>query len=574
LHPQLTGSIAGKGYTIEKLIYESFPKHHVTANLYIPTGKGPFPAVLLFCGHAASAKVADQQTAMLFANNGFVVLIPDPISQGERYQLTDSTGKPLTRGGTTEHTLLNIGSALIGTNIVAYELWDNIRALDYLITRHEVDSSRIGCLGNSGGGTQTAYMMAFDKRIKVAAPCSFITLRQSNFVSAGAPDGCQIIPFEGREKLEITDYMIMFAPKPALILAGYFDFVDWRGTLEVYKELGQIYTFLEKPDQISLFTYDDGHGMSKPKREVTVTWFRKWLCNDPSLVIEKESQAISEKELNCTLNGSVNAAYPDEIGIQQRNLAIAYALKKNRADFFKSTRNEFRDKIRNVLGLEKNLPEVSIEVSGKENNGYYQTEKIIIHRHGEIPIPCLMLIPEKKEIMPEIIVIIDEKGKKETLDHFAEAERLLKSGNIVLLTDLRGFGETTPKEDPNAAKYYNRDYTNAMLALHIGKPLIGEQVMDIFSVLDYLATEPRLSGHPVKLMANGEAVSVAALHAIALDDRIGKIEINRCLKSWISLLDDPLKKDVYPLVLPSVLKYYDIPDLINFIGKEKVKTIN
>ena len=95
LNPQVTGVIQQKGYRIEKIVYESFANHHVTASLYIPEGKGPFPAALLFCGHedVSKATVSYQQTAILFAKNGFVVFVIYPISQGERYQLTDALGK-------------------------------------------------------------------------------------------------------------------------------------------------------------------------------------------------------------------------------------------------------------------------------------------------------------------------------------------------------------------------------------------------------------------------------------------------------------------------------------------------
>ena len=84
------------------------------------------------------------------------VLVVDPIGQGERLQLIDREGKPLTRGATTEHTLLNAGFNLLGTSLAAQEYWDNHRALDYLLTRKDIDSERIGVYGSSGGKGQPA----------------------------------------------------------------------------------------------------------------------------------------------------------------------------------------------------------------------------------------------------------------------------------------------------------------------------------------------------------------------------------------------------------------------------------
>ncbi|RZL19111.1 MAG: hypothetical protein EOO96_26345, partial [Pedobacter sp.] len=147
LAPKITGTIHKENYRIDKVVYQSFKNHHVTANLYIPNGKGKFPAVLLFCGHEDLSKATEsyQKTAVLFAKHGFVVFVIDPISQSERVQLTDKNGKALTRGSTTEHTLLNLSSNLLGTSAAAYELFDNIRGLDYLISRAEVDADKIGC---------------------------------------------------------------------------------------------------------------------------------------------------------------------------------------------------------------------------------------------------------------------------------------------------------------------------------------------------------------------------------------------------------------------------------------------
>ncbi len=166
-----------------------------------------------------------QQTAI-------AALVVDPVSQGERVQFTDSAGKRILRGSTTEHTLLNAGASLTGTSIVAWELFDNVRSLDYLASRPEVDPDRIGCLGNSGGGAQTTFFIGFDDRVKVAAPCSFITSREREYELNGTGDGCQQIASEGREQLEIADYLMLFAPKPLLILAGRYDFVDYRGTVD------------------------------------------------------------------------------------------------------------------------------------------------------------------------------------------------------------------------------------------------------------------------------------------------------------------------------------------------------
>ncbi|NQT17114.1 MAG: acetylxylan esterase, partial [Planctomycetes bacterium] len=173
LNARVVGHVDCDGYRIEKVIYESRPGHHVTGNLYLPTkGRPPYPGVLVPCGHSANGKAAEayQSASILLAKNGLVALIFDPIGQGERLQLLDAP-----RNGTTTHTLLGLGALLVGVNTGNYRLWDGIRSLDYLASRPEVDPKRLGCTGNSGGGTMTTWLMAADDRIGVAAPSCFVT---------------------------------------------------------------------------------------------------------------------------------------------------------------------------------------------------------------------------------------------------------------------------------------------------------------------------------------------------------------------------------------------------------------
>jgi dienelactone hydrolase len=179
------------GYRIERIIFDSRPGHEVTALLYLPEGKPPFPGVLVPCGHSANGKAAEsyQRVCILLAKNGLAAFCYDPIGQGERIQMLDSAGKPAIReGSTTEHTLAGIGALLVGRQAASYRTWDGIRALDYLAGRPEIDPARLGCTGNSGGGTMTAYLMALDDRIAVAAPSCFITSLERLFATIGPQD--------------------------------------------------------------------------------------------------------------------------------------------------------------------------------------------------------------------------------------------------------------------------------------------------------------------------------------------------------------------------------------------------
>ncbi|HYC28844.1 MAG TPA: acetylxylan esterase, partial [Chitinophagaceae bacterium] len=337
LNAKITGSIRMNGYAIQKITYESFPNHHVTANLYIPENiKARVPAALMFCGHEDVSKATGsyQRTAILLVKNGFAVMVVDPISQSERHQLTDKNGKPLTRGGTTEHTLINESANLVGTSTVAYELWDNVRALDYLVTRPEVDTSRIGCIGNSGGAIQAIYFAAFDPRVKVIVPCSYLSTRERTLELSGPADGCAQMPGEGKALLEMSDYLLAAAPKPVLVLAGRYDFIDYHGTINAFNELTQAYHVLGEPSKVKLYVVPDGHGISEPKRREAVRWFRQWFMNDSSEVNESRSGHIaSDKDLFATKKGQVNAEYANEVTVFDRNRMLADSLAASRRNF-------------------------------------------------------------------------------------------------------------------------------------------------------------------------------------------------------------------------------------------------
>ncbi len=571
LSAQITGTIQRAGYRIEKVIYESFPNHHVTANLYVPDGKGPFPGVLLFNGHEATAKatITYQQTAILFARHGFVVLSIDPISQGERFQLTDSEGRPLSRGGTTGHTLLASGSNLVGTNVVAYQFWDNKRGLDYLCSLKKVDTSRLGCLGNSGGGTQTAYFIPADPRIKVAAVSSYITRRERTLELLGPQDGCQWLPDESKAGLDISDYLVMFAPKPVLILAGRYDFVDYNGTRDVYRELKKVYQKLNHPDKVKLFAYDNGHGIQKPKQEVAVQWFRRWLYKDSAPVIEDILPTLSPHELNATKTGQVNTDFKNEMNIQDRNLDLAEKWKAEREDFLKqASQKEIQNKLRALLRITPNPATIDTQQMGHFRKAGYLFEKLILRKKGQPPIPCYLSDGGNKPTSKRVI-ILDKAGKQAVLQNDSLIRSHYENGDLLLLADLRGMGETADNPVDNPKKYYNSEYRNAMLALFVGRPLPGQRVEDIATLINYVKSVPEFNRLPIEIQASGPAAE-AALLAKVLDDRINHLVLLDSLPSFMDLLNNPILKEQYSYVIPEVLRYFDLPDLIKYAGMEKV----
>jgi len=567
LNAKVLKSTPEKGFRIEKIIFESLPKRYVTANLYLPEGKGPFPASLELCGHGLNGKLYSQE-AILMALNGIAVLVVDPIGQGERIQLLNETGNPATRGATTEHTLLNAGCNLLGSSLAAWELWDNRCAIDYLETRPDIDKTRLAAYGSSGGGTQTAYLIGMEDRLKVASICSYFSQRERVLELSGPSDGCQHIPGEGSAHIEISDWVTMFAPKPVLVMSGLYDFVDYWGAVQGSMELQKVYTTLGAPDAFKQFTAESGHGMPKVKREALATFFRTWLLNDPTPVRETELIRIPEGDQQCTETGQVNTAYPDAVSIPEYNLQLAKNLSNERAEFLKQSEAIIRQKVLNLLGIKIPEDKIEPEQTGFVKGRTYDLYKYQIIRKGEMPVPCVVVISETIAPKGKVVIYLNESGKDEILTDETSLANYINQGDILVVADLRGYGETSDPASLNDTKYWNSEYRNTMISLHTGKTIVGQRVTDILSLVDFVASDPRMAGHSIQLKANGTYGPVA-VHATCLDKRIDQTEISGSVKSYLEFLQNPMQRDVYTNVIPGVLNFYDLPDLVKLSGKVK-----
>ena len=193
--------------------------------------------------------------------------------------MLDDQGKPVVRG-TTEHTMAGIGALLVGRQLASYRIWDGMRALDYLASRPEVDPARLGCTGNSGGGTMTSYLMALDDRIAVAAPSCFITSLERLFATIGPQDAEQNITGQVAAGMEHADYVTMRAPKPTLLTVGTRDFFDIQGSWDTFREVKLIYGRLGFGERVDLFESDEQHGFTRPRRVATARWLSRWLLRE------------------------------------------------------------------------------------------------------------------------------------------------------------------------------------------------------------------------------------------------------------------------------------------------------
>ncbi|MCI6618581.1 MAG: acetylxylan esterase [Prevotella sp.] len=550
----------GNGFDVEKIIFQSTPGRYVTAHLYLPAGrKGKVPACIEMCGHALTGKGNGSMTAERMAVNGIAVLVTDPIGQGERLQLIDAEGKPLTRGVTTSHTLLNPAFCLLGSSLAAQEYFDNSRAVDYLQSRSDIDGDRIGSYGFSGGGTQSAYLIGLDDRIKVGCIGLFFSSRERTLETQGPSDGCQWIPYEGRERIEIADMAMMMAPRPFIVLDGKYDFVDHWGALQGFEELRRCYATLGHPERVDQYYCEDGHAAPPDVQTKMVKWFRKWLIGD-----ESELRSLDYwrgTDMNCTSKGQVNLEFADAKTTMQLCLEEMDRLADERSRFCRQPLSHIRDTMKALLGLPLSFND-SIEAVPTGHSSLRDAEEFRYQLNctGQFPVPVIVRVPSDVSPHAKIIIHLHDAGKGWYLEE-KDRRDATSDGTIELAADLCGFGETADPSMYNLSKYWNKEFRSAVTALHAGRPLMGRRVADIRTLLNFCSRDSRLRGRLIEIVADG-INAVAVMHATVLDDRISRAQVTDTLRSWRSYIEQPLQRDMMSNTLIGVLRRYDIPDLV------------
>lgn len=582
LNARSVGTVKRSGYLIEKVIYESRPGVPVTANLYLPEGASKerrVPGVIIPCGHSANGKAQDvyQSAAISIALNGMSVLIYDPIGQGERSQLLGTDGKQVA-GSTVEHTLVGVGGWLVGTGTANYRIWDGIRSLDYLASRPEVDPTRLGCTGNSGGGTLTSYLMAFDDRILAAAPSCYVTTLERLFDTLGPQDAEQNFPGQVALGLDHADFIAARAPKPTLICVGTQDYFDIDGAWTTFREAKGLYGLLGHPERMDLIEYDDKHGFSKPRRQAAMRFMRRWLLREDDNPEEPAHTISKDDELQCTKSGQVLNEPGDTTSVFQVSARRAESLAARRKQAPKNAETLLSD-VSKLVGRSDLVSAAfaelrgTIPISSESGLGWTgEIDRILLKREDGVPLPALLFRgkSEKAEKRPAVVLASSE-GKASEAGPNGRIAKLIGEGKIVLSIDLRGFGETYPATDAarNRDPWFGGDIHLPQLAMHLNRPLVGQRAEDLISAALWLARRDDVVADRIELVGIGHA-GPAALHAAAFSARIAGVTLVRSIRSYLDVVHAPRAKGQLQNVVPFALETYDLPDLVEAIAPRKV----
>lgn len=575
LNAKVTGRLDRDTYTVENVIFESRPGFYVTANLYLPKQRaGKIPGVVGSCGHSENGKAAEayQSFAQGLARLGTACLIFDPIGQGERSQYLSPERKLLYGGGTREHNMAGNQMTLVGEFFGSWRAWDGIRALDYLLSRPEIDPERVGITGNSGGGTMSTWLIGLERRWSMGAPSCFVTTWRRNLENELPQDSEQCPPRSLAMGLDHDDYLAAMAPKPVMILAKELDYFDARGSEETYARLKRLYGLLGAEDQVRLFIGPTTHGYTQENREAMYGFFNSITkasgeSKEPAITIEKD------EALWATPKGQVG---PD-LGSR-----TVFSFTAETAENLKKAREAqplTGDALKKAVTATLRLPERDPQsppnvriVRARGDRRYPKKHWInyVLDTEPRIQAVCTMLGDEPLYSRPPrapegrpgrvLLWIGDRSADAELRDEPLIRELMDKEGSSVpvFACDVRGVGESLPGTaggDPLG--YYGADYFYATYANMFARPYLGGKAHDVLRTIDFLAG---YGWSEIHLASKGWGCLPAGLAAL-LDDRVKQVTLHDRLASWHGIVTDEHYQWPLSHMLTGVLRDWDLPDV-------------
>jgi sugar lactone lactonase YvrE/dienelactone hydrolase/pimeloyl-ACP methyl ester carboxylesterase len=558
LDPQQHGEpLKRDGYTVEKITIQTRPGVRMTANLYVPDiakdGK-KLPAILMVHGHWRGAKQDPvvQSRCIGAAKLGFVVLCVDAFGAGER-----GIGTKLGEyhGDMTAATLLPVGLPLSGLQV-----YENMRAVDYLQSRPEVDKDKIGITGASGGGNQTMYAGAWDERFKCVVPVCSVGNYQAYLQTACCM--CEVVP----GALKFTEewaVLALTAPRALMVVNATKDGIQFS-VGEAKKSLaltGPVYKLLGKPENLRHAIFESPHDYSKAMRETMYGFMTLHLKG------EGNGDPIKEPEIK-TEDPETLRCYPGDTrpkGFMTIPRFAAAEAKKLLADKpVPKTAEEARAALVKTLGGFPDVKAVNEWKEGFEDLTLYDFQP----EPGVKAMVFYRFDATVARRRPEpLVLILTGDGKFENRIKWEKA--VLAAGLRSTTFDLRATGLTAVTGDKIGRA---PDHNSAEWGLWIGRPLLGHWV---FEVRQYIATHTPLKdakGQPVEreVIVIGEgAAGLVALCAAATDPRITKVVAIDSLGSFATA--EPYTGQRLGLMAPGILRDVgDVGHIAALSSKQKV----
>jgi hypothetical protein len=509
LRPQITGRIQMSGFHIEKLIFESMPGIYVTALVYVPdsvsavSAASKHPAILVAAGHAADGKVHYQTMCQRLVQRGYVVISWDPVGQGERSQFWDAkAGKSRYNLICAEHAILGNLAYLAGTNLARWEIWDGLRAFDYLLTRADVDPERISITGTSGGGTQAMYIAALEPRIKVAAISCFITslpMRVHNRIFKD-PDSDPEQDLYGMlsNGIDHPGLLLLMYPRPVFVAAAVLDFFPIEGTERTFRDVHQIYARFGHADRIAMIEGYHGHQFSDGN-QLAAFEFLDHFNGLPLTQALAPSKDFDAKSVQCTRTGQVMLDFPDARPLTHliRDFYVEHkgqAVESIKVQYFSRAYPGIRSwQLEGYDGIDPADGAISWELLGTSTFDGVVIDRYALHHSGSLVMP-LIYVHKASSANKKWEIWFGKSGMAKSSD-WPELLKQVEQGFDVISFDFRGLGETRMRykalseDDPSFASLdYDHAYVNPLSSvladsvynsLLTGRPFFLQMIEDV-----------------------------------------------------------------------------------------------
>ncbi|MBI3858315.1 MAG: acetylxylan esterase [Planctomycetes bacterium] len=542
LKAEITGTVDRPAYRIEKLVFQSRPGLYVTGNFYLPKNAAlPLPTVLYVCGHSPhpmGAKVGYQDRVHWYVEHGYACLILDTLEFGEVAGV---------HHGLHDLNLWDWQSR--GYIPSGVEVWNAIRAVDWLETRPEVDRTRIGLTGISGGGATTWFTAAVEDRIAVAAPvCSTYTFgsQAAHWVAAGQ---CDCIYFNNTFLVDFPVVGALIAPRPLLICSGQRD-GDFPpdGYHEVYRRSKIVFDLYEGRSSERIKEVDDDVGHSDPPlfRKEARQWMNRWLRGDAA-PLELEPIPKEPRETPETL--ACLSRLPAD--------ALNYRIQES---FVGATKPAGREELIRELGdkVFRWFPKGRIPFEtrvGRDTGGwaarYADFKELTFDTERGVPVRARLLTPKKIGKDTPLLLYVKRAGDTiHPMDHDELLPVYGRCSVLILMPRLT--------EHPVTAREY-ADIERS--ASWVGRTIASMQVWDILRAVEWIATEEKIPASSITVYGK-DGMGVLGLYAGLLDPRVGGV-----------VLQNPPSSHAQGPALLNVLRITDIPEVAKAFAPRKIRFI-
>lgn len=546
---KITGTVTRPAYRIEKLVLESLPGLYVTANFYLPHNcTSSLPCVVYLNGHWASldgAKVGFQDRYLWYPANGFALLVIDPIGFGEI---------PSVHPGTNRLGMWHWLS--LGYTPAGVEVWNAMRAIDWLATRSEVDMSRIGVTGISGGGVMTQYLAALEERVAVAvASCSTYTIG-NQVVKGLIPQQCDCTFYPNVYRMDFSEILALIAPRPFLILGGCKDPIfPPAGFREAFRQAKRVYDLYDEnlisEPRIKLVESNQGHTDPPYFLRETRKWMCRWLGVDIDFVdmnrdpepelpgtlrcVDKIPSSALNYHIHDLWNTRPNIEVPsDLVTWNRRKEEILEVLQKRIFSWF--PQHDIPFKTRRIIS------------SGGYAGNFTDYQEYEFDSESGVPVSACLLKPKDRKGAVPLILWIKEFSDHVAFPDIDEFFPLLRTHALAILSP-RFAEKTTPAHE---------HATIERSAALVGRSITAIQAWDVLRTVIWVTSDRKIKTSEITVFGRGDA-GIAGLYAAIMKPTIERV-----------ILRNPPATHLDGAVLPTILRDTDIEEIAGMLAPRRL----